>query len=151
MPSDPSWEQDGRKMEPQKMQKDFGKTPGDPSSKELTEKIIDSAREVHSQLGPGLLETVYEEAMAHEFALRKIPFARQKEIRLNYKGKDIGWHRVDFLVANEVLIELKSVEVLHGIHEAQMMACLRALQAHAGLLINFNVESLKDGIRRIVT
>ena len=116
----------------------------------LNEKIIASAMEVHSQLGPGLLENVYEEAMAHEFALRKIPFVRQKEIRLNYKGKDIGWHRVDFLVGNEVLIELKSVEVLHGIHEAQMMACLRALQARAGLLINFKVERLEDGIRRIV-
>ena len=150
MPCDPSWEQDGRRMEPQKMQKDSTKTAGDPLSKELTEKIISSAMEVHSQLGPGLLESVYEEAMAHEFALRKIPFVRQKEIRLSYKGKDIGWHRVDFLAANEVLIELKSVEALHGIHEAQMMACLRALQAREGLLINFNVECLQDGIRRIV-
>ncbi len=150
MPCGPSWEQDGRKMEPQRMQKDSMKTPGDPFSKELGEKIISSAMEVHSQLGPGLLESVYEEAMAHEFALRKIPFVRQKEIRLNYKGKDIGWHRVDFLVGNEVLIELKAVEVLHGIHEAQMVACLRALQARAGLVINFNVERLQDGIRRIV-
>ena len=137
-------------MEPQKMQKDFVQGPGEPLSKDLNEKIIASAMEVHSQLGPGLLENVYEEAMAHEFALRKIPFVRQKEIRLNYKGKDIGWHRVDFLVGNEVLIELKSVEVLHGIHEAQMMACLRALEAREGLLINFNVERLQDGIRRIV-
>jgi GxxExxY protein len=150
MPCDPSWEPDGKKMESQKMQKDSIKTLGDPLSKELTEKIISSAMEVHSQLGPGLLENVYEEAMAHEFALRKIPFVRQKEIKLNYKGKDIGWHRVDFLVGNEVLTELKSVEVLHGIHEAQMMVCLRALQARAGLLINFNVERLQEGIRRIV-
>jgi len=137
-------------MEPQKMQKDFVQAPGEPLSKDLNEKIIASAMEVHSQLGPGLLENVYEEAMAHEFALRKIPFVRQKEIRLNYKGKDIGWHRVDFLVGNEVLIELKSVEVLHVLHEAQMIACLKALQARAGLLINFNVDRLQDGIRRIV-
>ena len=137
-------------MESHKMQKDFTKAPGELISTELTEKIISSAVEVHSQLGPGLLESVYEEAMAHEFALRKIPFIRQKEIRLNYKGKDIGWHRVDFLVGNEVLIELKSVEVLHGIHEAQMMFCLRALQAKAGLLINFNVKQMHEGIRRIV-
>ena len=150
MPCDPSWEQDGRGMEPQRMQKDFTKAPGDPLPNELTEKIISSAMEVHSQLGPGLLENVYEEAMAHEFALRKIPFVRQKEIRLNYKGKDIGWHRVDFLVGNEVLIELKSVEVLHVLHEAQMIACLKALQTKAGLLINFNVDRLQDGIRRIV-
>jgi GxxExxY protein len=132
------------------MQKDFSKTAEGPLFQELTEKIISTAREVHSQLGPGLLENVYEEAMAHELALRKIPFVRQKEIRLDYKGKDIGWHRVDFLVGNEVLVELKSVEALHGIHEAQMMACLRALQARAGLLINFKVERLEDGIRRIV-
>jgi GxxExxY protein len=137
-------------MEPQRMQKDFIKTAGGPLFEELTEKIISTAMEVHSQLGPGLLENVYEEAMAHEFALRKIPFVRQKEIKLVYKGKDIGWHRVDFLVGNEVLVELKSVEALHGIHEAQMMACLRALQARAGLLINFKVERLEDGIRRIV-
>ena len=150
MPCDPSWEQDGRRMESQRIQKDFIKAPGDSLSKELTEKIISSAMEVHSQLGPGLLENVYEEAMAHEFALRKIPFVRQKEIRLNYKGKDIGWHRVDFLVGNEVLIELKSVEVLHVLHEAQMIACLKALQTKAGLLINFNVDRLQDGIRRIV-
>ncbi|NWF56602.1 MAG: GxxExxY protein [Syntrophaceae bacterium] len=138
-------------METQKIQKESVKTSGDPFSKELVEKIISSAMEVHSQLGPGLLEILYEEAMAHEFALRKLPFVRQKEIRLTYKGKDIGWHRVDFLVENEVLIELKSVQVLHGIHEAQMMACLKALQARAGLLINFNVERLQDGIRKIVS
>jgi GxxExxY protein len=138
-------------METQKIQKESAKTSGDPFSKELVEKIISSAMEVHSQLGPGLLEILYEEAMAHEFALRKLPFVRQKEIRLTYKGKDIGWHRVDFLVGNEVLIELKSVQVLHGIHEAQMMACLKALQARAGLLINFNVERLQDGIRKIVS
>jgi len=137
-------------MEPRRVQKDFIKTPGGPLFEELTEKIISTAMEVHSQLGPGLLENVYEEAMAHEFALRKIPFVRQKEIKLDYKGKDIGWHRVDFLVGNEVLVELKSVEALHGIHEAQMMACLRALQAREGLLINFNAERLEDGIRRIV-
>jgi GxxExxY protein len=137
-------------MEPRRVRKDFIKTPGGPLSEELIEKIISTAMEVHSQLGPGLLESVYEEAMAHEFALRKIPFVRQKEIRLDYKGKEIGWHRADFLVENEVLVELKSVEALHGIHEAQMTACLRALQARAGLLINFNVERLLDGIRRIV-
>jgi len=97
-------------------------------------------------LGPGLLETTYEEALAHEFSLKGIQFVRQKEVNLSYKGKNIGWHRIDFLVEDEVVVELKSVEKLHGIHEAQLVSCLRSLDKKAGVLINFNVARFADGV-----
>ena len=100
-------------------------------------------------MGPGLLESVYDEALAHEFALRGIRFERQKEIRLTYKGKDVGWYKVDHLVEDEVLVELKTVESLQGIHEAQLMTYLRALNKKVGLLINFNVGRFPEGIKRV--
>ena len=100
-------------------------------------------------MGPGLLESVYDEALAHEFASRGIRFERQKEIRLTYKGKDVGWYRVDHLVEGEVLVALKTVETLKGIHEAQMITYLRALNKRVGLLINFNVERFSEGIKRV--
>jgi GxxExxY protein len=118
--------------------------------KEITGKIISCALEVHSTLGPGLLESVYEEALAQEFALRKISNIRQKEISLRYKGKDIGWHRIDYLVEDEVIVELKAVETLPRIYEAQVLTYLRALDKRVGLLINFNVVRLKDGIKRLI-
>ena len=117
---------------------------------EIIEKIISSATEVYSRLGPGLLENVYDEALAQEFTLRRIPFERQKEIKLTYKGKDIGWYRVDYLVEDEIFVELKTVETLQGIHETQLLTYLRASNKKVGLLINFNVERLKDGIKRLV-
>ena len=118
--------------------------------KEITKRIISCALEVHSTLGPGLLESVYEEALAQEFALRKISHIRQKEISLRYKGKDIGWHRIDYLVEDEVIVELKAVETLPRIYEAQVLTYLRALDKRVGLLINFNVVRLKDGIKRLI-
>ena len=118
--------------------------------KEITERIISCALEVHSTLGPGLLESVYEEALAEEFALRKISNVRQKEISLRYKGKDIGRHRIDYLVEDEVIVELKAVETLPRIYEAQVLTYLRALDKRVGLLINFNVVRLKDGIKRLI-
>jgi GxxExxY protein len=118
--------------------------------KQITGKIISCALEVHSMLGPGLLESVYEEALAHEFALRKIKYIRQKEINLKYKGKDIGNHRIDYLVEGEVIIELKAVEILHRIYEAQVLTYLRALDKRVGLLINFNVARLREGIKRLI-
>jgi len=118
--------------------------------KEITERIISCALEVHSTLGPGLLESVYEQALAQEFALRKISNIRQKEISLRYKGKDIGWHRIDYLVEDEVIVELKAVETLARIYEAQVLTYLRALDKRVGLLINFNVVRLKDGIKRLI-
>jgi GxxExxY protein len=118
--------------------------------KDITEKIIACAIEVHSTLGPGLLESVYEEALAHEFTLRGINYEKQKEINLKFKGKEIGKHRIDFLVENEVVLELKAVESMHNIFEAQILTYLRAMNKRVGLLINFNVERLKDGIKRLI-
>jgi len=118
--------------------------------KEITERIIACALEVHSTLGPGLLENVYEEALAHEFNLRGVRYDRQKEISLKYKGKDIGKHRVDYLVESEVIVELKAVESLHKIYEAQVLTYLRALDKRVGLLLNFNVVRLKEGIQRLI-
>ena len=118
--------------------------------KDLTGKIISCAIEVHSTLGPGLLENVYEEALLHEFTLRGIEYVRQKEISLKYKGKDIGRHRIDFLVEDEVIVELKAVETMHRIYEAQLLTYLKAMDKRIGLLLNFNVERLKDGIKRLI-
>jgi GxxExxY protein len=118
--------------------------------KDITEKIISCAIEVHSILGPGLLESIYEEAVACEFNLRKIRHERQKEINLRYKSKDIGKHRIDFLIENKVIVELKAVETMHRIYEAQLLTYMRALETRVGLLINFNVVRLKDGIKRLI-
>ena len=118
--------------------------------KEVTAKIISCALEIHSTLGPGLLEGVYEEALAHEFTLRKIRYIRQKEVSLRYKGADIGKHRIDYLVEDEVIVELKAVESLHRIYEAQLLTYLRAMDKRIGLLINFNVIRLREGIKRLI-
>ena len=118
--------------------------------KEITERIISCALEVHSTLGPGLLEGVYEEALAHEFSLRKIEYIRQREVSLKYKGKDIGKHRIDYLVEDKVVVELKAVETLHRIYEAQVLTYLRAMDKRVGLLINFNVVRLKEGLKRLI-
>jgi GxxExxY protein len=118
--------------------------------KGITKQILSCAIEVHSVLGPGLLESVYEEAFAHEFSLRKMRYARQKEICLSDKGNDIGNHRIDYLVEDEVIVELKAVETMHRIYEAQVLTYLRALGKRVGLLINFNVVLLKDGIKRLI-
>jgi GxxExxY protein len=118
--------------------------------KEVTERIISCALEVHSTLGPGLLESIYEEALAHEFTLRGIKYEKQKEISLKYKGKEIGKHRIDLLVENEVVLELKAVETMNKIYEAQVLTYLRAMDKRVGLLTNFNVERLKDGIKRLI-
>jgi len=118
--------------------------------KDITEKIISAAIEVHSTLGPGLLESVYEEALAYEFDLRKINYERQKQINLRYKGKAIGIHRIDFLIEDSVILELKAVESMNKIFEAQVLTYLNATDKKVGLLINFNVQRLKDGLKRLV-
>ena len=118
--------------------------------KDITKQIISCAIEVHSILGPGLLESVYEEALTHEFSVRKLRYERQKEICLSYKGIDIGNHRIDYLVEDDVIVELKAVATMHRIYEAQVLTYLRALGTRVGLLINFNVVLLKDGIKRLI-
>jgi GxxExxY protein len=118
--------------------------------KEITGKIISCAIEVHSRLGPGLLESVYEEALAVEFELRKIKYEKQTEIFLLYKEREIGKHRIDFLIEKEIILELKAVNNMHPIFEAQVLTYLKTTGKRIGLLINFNVDFLKDGIKRLI-
>lgn len=118
---------------------------------DLTDQVIGAAIEVHRALGPGLLESIYEECMAVELGLRRVPFERQKPIALEYKGHRVGADlRLDLLVGGKVLVELKTVEALAPVHEAQLLTYLRLTGCRVGLLINFNVAVLKDGIRRMV-
>ena len=117
---------------------------------ETTSAVIGAALEVHRVLGPGFLETVYEEAMAVEFGLRGIPFERQKPINVSYKGHPIGEGRLDFFVQDSVIVELKAAEKLLPIHQAQLMSYLKAAGCRLGLLINFHERLLKDGVRRVV-
>lgn len=116
----------------------------------LAHAVIGAAIEVHRHLGPGYLESIYEEALAVELGLRGVPFERQKPFAVSYKGHDIGEGRVDFLVRKELLVELKAVEALASIHKAQVISYLKAMDHHLGLLINFNVPVLKTGIQRVV-
>ncbi|EAX48931.1 conserved hypothetical protein [Thermosinus carboxydivorans Nor1] len=118
---------------------------------DLMGRIIGSAIEVHRILGPGYLESVYEEALAHEFVLRNIPFERQKKIALNYKGTPVGEGRLDFLVNGSIIVELKAVDTFAPIHMAQVLSYLKATGLNLGLLVNFNVVKLSsEGIKRII-
>ena len=116
-----------------------------------TEAIIGAAIEVHHHLGPGLLESAYEDCLSEELLLRKIPFKRQLLLPVIYKTKrlDIGY-RVDLLVNNEVVVELKTVESVLPIHEAQTLTYMRLGGWQVGLILNFNVVVLKNGIKRLV-
>jgi GxxExxY protein len=116
---------------------------------ELTEKIIGAAIEVHRILGPGLLESIYEEALAIELELRGIPFQRQVEIDVQYKGHTIKGQRLDLLVEEQVVVELKSVTNLPEVAMAQVLSYLKAAGLKRGLLINFGNPRLIDGIKRI--
>jgi GxxExxY protein len=117
----------------------------------ITEAIVDSAYKVHSTLGPGLLENVYETCMVHELSKRGLKFERQKPVPVVYDNTrlDVGF-RLDLLVENQVVVELKSVEKLLPLHEAQVLTYLKLSQCAVGLLLNFNVSLMKDGIRRMV-
>ena len=117
----------------------------------ITETIIGAAIEVHRALGPGLLESAYEECLCRELSLRGIPFERQRSLPVEYKGLrlDCGY-RLDLLVADTVVVEIKAVESLLPIHEAQLLTYLRLGGWKVGLLINFNVAVLRQGIRRRV-
>jgi GxxExxY protein len=116
----------------------------------LTEGIIGCAIEVHRHLGPGLLESVYEEALCMELELHALPFQRQVGVPVLYKGRLIGEHRPDLVVTDTVIVEIKSVERLGGVHQAQTLMYMRLLGLRVGLLMNFNVAVLKDGVRRFV-
>ncbi len=116
-----------------------------------TESIIGAAIEVHRHLGPGLLESAYEECLCEELSLRKIIFKRQLALPVTYKSKklDIGY-RIDLLVNGEVVVELKTVDAILPIHEAQTLTYMRLSGKQVGLILNFNVTVLKNGIKRLV-
>jgi len=115
----------------------------------LTGKIIGCAIEVHKSLGPGLLESTYEQCLAHELKLNSIDFELQAGVPVNYKGMrlDCGY-RIDLLVEEKLIVELKAVKALSSIHEAQLLTYMKLAGIETGLLINFNVGMLKDGIKR---
>ncbi len=115
----------------------------------ITSRIIDAAIEVHRILGPGFLESVYEEALAHEFDLRGIPYDRQKTIAIAYKDIVAGEHRPDFVVEEKVVLDLKAKKDFEEIDIAIMLSYLRATEKRVGLLINFNKPRLVDGVKRL--
>jgi len=118
---------------------------------EITHQIIGAAIEVHKHLGPGLLESAYEECLFHELQLRNLRVERQKAVPVVYKQTKLECgYRLDLLVEGRVVVELKSVEGLGPIHEAIILTYLRMSGHKLGLLINFNVSVLKDGVRRFI-
>jgi len=118
---------------------------------QVTEEVIGSAIEVHRALGPGLLESIYAECLAVELRLRQLQFERQVPVPVLYKGQRVCTDlRIDLLVNECVVVELKSVETLIPIHDAQLLTYLRLTGKSVGLLINFNVPVLRDGLRRLV-
>jgi GxxExxY protein len=115
----------------------------------LTHQIIGCAIEVHRVLGPGLMEATYEAALCLELTDAAIGFVRQARAPVLYKGQLIGEHRPDLVVENRVVVEVKSVERLIGLHQAQLLAYMRVLHLPVGLLLNFNSEVLRTGVRRL--
>lgn len=121
-----------------------------PELDELARRVIGAAIEVHRELGPGFLESVYEEALAVELRLREIPAEQQARIRVLYKGHDAGEGRVDFLVGGALVVEIKAVESIVAIHRSQVISYLKALRTPLGLLLNFRAATMRQGLERIV-
>lgn len=123
---------------------------GNDEDNAVTERVIGCAIEVHRELGPGLLESVYESALCIELTSARIEFKRQIGIPLYYKGELISEHRPDLVVADRLIVEVKSVEHLNPVHLSQMMTYLRVCGVKVGLLMNFNSAYMKQGIRRVM-
>ena len=117
---------------------------------ELTGRIIGAAIAVHRELGPGKLESVYERALAIELRAQRMAFRTQVPIPMLYRGESVGDFFADLIVDHKVLVELKAVDALRSVHRAQVLSYLRATGLELGLLINFNVRVLKDGVRRLI-
>jgi GxxExxY protein len=117
----------------------------------VTETIIGASIEVHKALGPGLLESAYEECLCHELSLKSLQYDRQRKLPLTYKGiqLDCGY-RIDLFVEERVIVELKTIDKLSPIHDAQLLTYMKLAKSSVGLLINFNVPVLRNGIRRKV-
>ncbi len=119
-------------------------------TEQIGHEVIGCALRVHRELGPGLLERLYQNALAIELAEAGLSFETQKPVNVSYRGQIIGVQRLDFLVDTRVLVELKIVSAIDYVHKAQVLSYLRSSGLRLGLLINFNVGVLKDGIRRVV-
>jgi len=124
--------------------------PIEPKLNQLTQLVIGAAIEVHRHLGAGLDELLYERAMAKEMRLRQLRFEEQVIIPVDYKSERIGEKRLDFIVERSIVLELKAIEQIHPVHKAQVLTYLRITGLPLGLLVNFNVELLKNGIKRII-
>ena len=116
----------------------------------LAASVVDAALEVHRTLGPGYAESIYEEAVCHELRLRSLGFVRQAAVAVTYNGHAVGEGRVDLLFDEGLVVESKAVESMLPVHRAQMISYLKATGSTLGLLINFNVKSLRDGIQRVI-
>ena len=132
-----SWSQKGHKPLPEPIEA-------------VGRQVLDAAFQVHKQLGPGFLEKFYEEALCIELASQGIPFVRQKSVEVYYREHLLGRQRLDIVVDEKVIVEVKAVEKLISVHEAQLIAYLHATGLRLGFLINFQSPLLKHGIRRIV-
>ncbi|MCP6759657.1 MAG: GxxExxY protein [Fischerella sp. CENA71] len=117
---------------------------------QLAYAVIGAAIEVHRVLGPGFLEEVYHKALKEEFVMRSIPHMFEYPVVVTYKGRPVGGGKLDFLVGNSLIVELKAVQNFTPIHEAQVLSYLKMTKYPLALLINFNVNLLKDGIKRII-
>ena len=122
----------------------------DGQTEDLAERAIGAMIEVHKHLGPGLPEVAYRRAVEHEFQLCGIPFQREVPIRIEDKGKVVADCRIDLLVGGALIVELKVVETLNEVHRAQLLSYLRATKLQLGLLVNFNVTLLRNGVNRVI-
>jgi GxxExxY protein len=123
---------------------------GDDETNALTERIIGCAFEVHQELGPGLLESVYEKALCMEFVAAGLEFKRQVGVPLYYKGDLLAEHRPDLIVGDRVVVEVKSIDRFNPVHTAQLLTYLRLCRIRVELLLNFNSAFMRDGIRRVM-
>jgi len=117
---------------------------------ELAQRVIGAALEVHRALGPGYQESIYEEALVFELMQMGIRFERQKPFRVDYKGHAVGEGRVDLLVEEKLIVELKATDRMHPVYKAQVISYLKATSCQVGLLINFNESLLRTGIQRVI-
>ncbi|MEP6984616.1 MAG: GxxExxY protein [Chloroflexota bacterium] len=122
----------------------------DQSLDQLAHAVIGAAIDVHREIGPGFLESVYQNALCYELGFRHIAYEAQVPAPVTYKGYAVGEGRIDILVEKRLIVELKAVEAYEAIHQAQVISYLKAMHLPLGLLINFNLPILKDGIRRVV-
>ena len=122
-----------------------------PEQDQIARQVVDSAFAVHSTLGPGLLESVYEECLSHELGLKRLSVRRQIQLPIVYKGVKLNaGFRIDMLVGEELVVEVKAVDRLAAIHDAQLLTYLRLSGFRLGLLLNFNTTLMKTGIRRVI-